>query len=195
MHQPLKHLQVFKSADTNMHREAVVIVEEAAQKKWLADWATADRLATRALPIAVASSVRMPTTASEAGGLIAQPPLSIGKLRAWAHAGQTEWLPRMACVSLLKFCRRGELLDESLGVCELAVHNGGRFSQLGVGWLLREVRKHQPQKLEEFVARHGTSLSREALMRAVRGMEEQDAAMKRLLMNLHHRQTGQGKLQ
>jgi hypothetical protein len=176
-------------------------VEHAALQGWIADWATADSMSMRGLPRVLGRAVDRPAVGESnpefaplsKASLPAPHDEQLRVLERWAENQTNEWLPRLACVALLKWCRRGHLVQESIGICERAVRNPGRFAQLGVGWVLREIRTRDIGHLMSFLETHQHSLSREAMTRAVRNMPDRQDLRKQLL-NSHHRATGTGRM-
>jgi 3-methyladenine DNA glycosylase AlkD len=85
-------------------------------------------------------------------------------IASWSDAA-TLWQRRAALVSFVYLAPRGDenwpgLVEMLLRTCATNVKDPQRFSQTGVGWLLRELSKADPRQVEEFVAAH--PLSREA---------------------------------
>ncbi len=90
----------------------------------------------------------------------------------WRDA-PTLWQRRAAAVSFVDLAPKGEgffdgLTDLLLTVCASNVADPARFSQTSVGWLLRELSRAEPARVQEFVDEHGGSMSREALKAATK---------------------------
>ena len=88
-------------------------------------------------------------------------------IAGWRSAA-TLWQRRAAAVSFVDVAPQGDrffdgFTDLLLTVCESNVADPARFSQTSVGWLLRELSKGEPARMQEFVDAHGAAMSREAL--------------------------------
>ncbi len=97
------------------------------------------------------------------------------RARAEAIAGwrtaATLWQRRAAAASFVNLAPQGERFfdgfpDLLLTVCAANVADPARFSQTSVGWLLRELSKADPGRVQEFVDEHRGRMSREALKAA-----------------------------
>lgn len=96
-------------------------------------------------------------------------------IAAWTHS-EPLWQRRAAAVALAPLAPRG---DENFeGFVELAIEvananarDDERFMQTSVGWLLRELSKHEPQTVRGFVSEHEGLLSREARRMALAKIE------------------------
>ena len=62
--------------------------------------------------------------------------------------------------------------DMLLAVCARNVVRSERFAQTGVGWVLRELSRAEPERVAAFVRDHARSMSREAARSAVRKLPE-----------------------
>ena len=96
-------------------------------------------------------------------------------LADWRRAGPL-WQRRAAAVSLAPLAPAGNanfpgFTALALEVCEANVRDPARFSQTGVGWLLRELSKAEPAAVRAFVADHEGDLSREARRMALAKLE------------------------
>jgi len=85
-------------------------------------------------------------------------------IAAWSDA-TTLWQRRAALVSFANLAAKGDdnwpgFVEMLLRTCATNVKDPARFSQTGVGWLLRELSKAEPDHVAAFVDAH--SLSKEA---------------------------------
>ena len=96
-------------------------------------------------------------------------------LATWTDAPGL-WRRRAAAVSFAPPAPRGDGVFDGFTALALAtaarnVRDAERFSQTGVGWLLRELSKAEPDAVRAFVAEHEESLSREARRMALAKIE------------------------
>ena len=89
---------------------------------------------------------------------------------AW-RAAESLWQRRAAAVAFANLARRGDevfdgLTDLVLEVCASNVRDPARFSQTGVGWVLRELSRASPDAVAHFVSAHRDAMSREAIRSA-----------------------------
>jgi 3-methyladenine DNA glycosylase AlkD len=87
-------------------------------------------------------------------------------IAAWTSA-ESLWQRRAAGVAFVNHAPHGEaffagFVDLLLGVCGANVRDPARFSQTGVGWVLRELSKAEPARVRTFVSEHEGALSTEA---------------------------------
>lgn len=80
------------------------------------------------------------------------------------------WMQRMAAVSFVWLARHGQVTEEVLRVCKRTVKNPERFTQLGTGWVLRELWLAEPKRVETFITEHYHYFSREGLRYAIEKM-------------------------
>lgn len=92
-------------------------------------------------------------------------------LGAW-RAGSTLWQRRASAVGFVNLVPHGERFpgfqDLVMASCEVLVHDPARFSQTGAGWVLRELSRAAPERVEAFVRTHAHRMSREAFRSAVK---------------------------
>jgi 3-methyladenine DNA glycosylase AlkD len=96
-------------------------------------------------------------------------------LARWTEA-PGRWRRRAAAVSLAPPAPRGDAVFDgftrlALEIAASNVSDPERFSQTGVGWLLRELSKAEPAAVRAFVAEHDGELSREARRMALAKIE------------------------
>ncbi|KAM7455769.1 hypothetical protein BLSTO_03480 [Blastocystis sp. subtype 1] len=115
------------------------------------DWATSDNLSCHVVTKAMINN-----------------PECIKVVNSWKDA--PSWRQRSACVSMLHFARRDLHTEVILDICESAVRNKYRFTQLGVGWVLRDVSVHHPQLIIDFLNKHEDDFIREAVRYATEKM-------------------------
>jgi len=123
----------------------------------LADQVVVDRFATRVL---VALLDREPGQ-TEAARAIA----------GW-RAAETGWQRRAACIAFTRLAARGDstvpgLASMILGVCATVVWSAEPCDQTAVGWLLRELARAEPDRVEAFFVRHARFMSRACARTAV----------------------------
>lgn len=80
------------------------------------------------------------------------------------------WMQRMAAVSFVWLARHGNVTTEVLRVCRSTIKNPERFTQLGTGWVLRELWLAEPERVEAFISKNYESFSREGLRYAIEKM-------------------------
>lgn len=108
-------------------------------------------------------------------------------LSQWRSA-ETVWQRRAACVAFTKLAPRGEaalpgLTGLILTVCATVVWSPDRFDQTAVGWVLRELGRAEPARVEAFFRRHARFMSRDC----VRYVVEKLPAAKRTELLAHHK--------
>jgi 3-methyladenine DNA glycosylase AlkD len=111
----------------------------------IADWNTCDWLCVKALHGLL-----------EREGSVLAPSLA-----SWRD-GSTLWQRRAAIVAFVKLAPRGDdnwpgFTAALLESCASNVLDEARFSQTGVGWVLRELSKAEPARVEAFAAAHPLS--------------------------------------
>jgi len=102
-------------------------------------WASCDDFCTHAL-----------------GALVCQMPSVVHRIQPWT-ASESQWVRRGSVVSLIYAGRRGALIEESLVMADRLLGDPEDLVQKGVGWLLKEIGKRQPDIIFDYVmARRGT---------------------------------------
>jgi 3-methyladenine DNA glycosylase AlkD len=86
-------------------------------------------------------------------------------LAQWRTA-DTIWQRRASCISFAKLAARGDaevpgLTSTILTVCATVVWSHERFDQTAVGWVLRELSRAEPVRVETFFLRHARLMSNE----------------------------------
>lgn len=92
-------------------------------------------------------------------------------LAAWRTA-ESMWQRRAACVAFTALAPQGDaalpgLAQQIFALCSAVVWSPERVDQTGVGWLLRELSRAEPTRVEAFVRRHARFMSRECVRQAV----------------------------
>lgn len=110
-------------------------------------------------------------------------------LVAWRNA-ETSSQRRAACVALTALAPQGEAALPGLSLmivttCATIVWSHERLDQTAVGWLLRELSRAEPMRVDAFVQRYARLMSRECARLAV----ERLAMPRRNELLAHHRRT------
>jgi 3-methyladenine DNA glycosylase AlkD len=98
-------------------------------------------------------------------------PEVIRQLVLWRHA-ETIWQRRAACVAFTGLAARGDdacdgLTTAILTVCATVVWSLERFDQTAVGWVLRELARAEPARVEVFFRKFARLMSKECARHAV----------------------------
>jgi 3-methyladenine DNA glycosylase AlkD len=88
-------------------------------------------------------------------------------IAAWREA-ENLWQRRASCIPFVGLAKRGEenftgFTGLMLTVAETVVQSPERFAQTGVGWLLRELWRSEPERVVAFVEQHLGQFSAEGL--------------------------------
>ena len=86
-------------------------------------------------------------------------------IASWRSA-ESGWQRRAACVAFTRLAANGDtavpgLTSMILGVCATVVWSPARCDQTAVGWVLRELARAEPDRVETFFVRHARFMSRE----------------------------------
>ncbi|MEJ7602231.1 MAG: DNA alkylation repair protein [Kofleriaceae bacterium] len=111
-------------------------------------------------------------------------------LAQWRTA-ETCWQRRAACLAFIKVAPQGDaavpgLTDLVLATCATVVWSPERCDQTAVGWLLRELSRAEPRRVEQFFRRHALLMSHEAARQATARLPE---ALRAELLTHHKRAT------
>jgi 3-methyladenine DNA glycosylase AlkD len=92
-------------------------------------------------------------------------------LSLWRSAG-SPWQRRAACVAFTALAPQGDAACPGFAqlvftVCSAVVWSPERSDQTAVGWLLRELSRAEPTRVEAFVRRHARFMSKECARHAV----------------------------
>jgi hypothetical protein len=92
-------------------------------------------------------------------------------LAQWRHA-ESPWQRRAVCVAFTSLAPQGDeavagFTQLAFTVCSTIVWSPDRIDQTGVGWLLRELSRAEPTRVEAFVRRHARFMSREAMRHSI----------------------------
>jgi 3-methyladenine DNA glycosylase AlkD len=91
-------------------------------------------------------------------------------LAAWRNA-ESMWQRRAACAAFTVLAPQGDAALPNLAqliftICSTVVWSLERVDQTAVGWLLRELSRAEPIRVEAFVRRHARFMSRECVRQA-----------------------------
>jgi len=108
-------------------------------------------------------------------------------LAQWRLAGTT-WQRRAACLAFTRLAPHGDrahpgLAELVLLVCAVAVWSPERSDQTAVGWVLRELSRAEPARVEAFVWRYARLMSNECARHAVAKLPR----ARRAALLAHHR--------
>jgi 3-methyladenine DNA glycosylase AlkD len=108
-------------------------------------------------------------------------------LAEWRLA-DTTWQRGAACLAFKKLALHGDrehpgLTELVLRVCATVVWSSERFDQTAVGWVLRELSRAEPARVEAFYRRHAQLMSKECARHAVAKFP----AAQRAELLAHHR--------
>jgi len=111
-------------------------------------------------------------------------------LAQW-RAAETAWQRRASCVAFTALAPLGDdalpgLTQLVLTTCAAVVWSPDRLDQTAVGWLLRELSRAEPARVDAFVVRHARFMSRECARLAVDNLP---AARQAALLAHHKRAT------
>ena len=93
-----------------------------------------------------------------------------------ARNGRTIWEQRIGIVSTMQFVRHGEL-DDTYAIAEIFLDKREPLHDLlqkAVGWLLREVGKHDKQRLKDWLLPRCTTMPRTMLRYAIEHFSEEE---------------------
>lgn len=135
----------------------------------LADWNLTDWFSVKVLAKMIRDDPDRPTTARA----VAQ----------WRSAAPL-WQRRAACVAFVPLAKDGassvpELPALVEAAADALVLDPARFAQTGVGWVMRELAKAEPARVQAFAERHLARLSLEAVRSLGKGLP--DGTAKRLV--------------
>ncbi len=99
----------------------------------LTNWANADSLATHLIARALAGR-----------------PSMTGRLLEWTRS-PSRWRRRVAATSFVPLVREGRFLTDALTVAEPLMTDQDEMVHQGVGWLLQEASRLQPERVVEFL--------------------------------------------
>jgi 3-methyladenine DNA glycosylase AlkD len=113
--------------------------------------------------------------------LVVSRPSDRKRIVAWSRSRNT-WRQRAAAVAFVNEARHGHHTRDIMTVCERIVRTPERFTQLGMGWVLRELWLAEPELVVGFLRRHYPQISREGLRYAI---EKMPAALQGQLLAEH----------
>lgn len=100
------------------------------------------------------------------GSLLEEYPELINEIKDWAFS-PNRWVKRASLVSFLKLARKERYRDIIFKVSQSIFPVEDDLIQKANGWLLREVGKGDPARLERFLLEHGASIPRTTLRYAI----------------------------
>lgn len=126
----------------------------ATWKRWLAselssNWATTDVMC-----------------GSLIGPLLADHPRHLPLMRKWA-THRNMWVRRASAVALIPAFRRGLAFDIAYDVAKTLHPDTEDLIQKAVGWMLREVGKQDPSRLERYLRAQGPNIPRTTVRYAI----------------------------
>jgi 3-methyladenine DNA glycosylase AlkD len=124
-------------------------IESWLEDDHCANWAATDALCGEAL-----------------APLVRQHPVLIAKLKRWTGK-RNLWVRRASAVGMIHCARRGEHLDDVYAIAESLFKYPEDLVHKAVGWMLREAGKTDPERLEQFLLRHGPKIPRTTLRYAI----------------------------
>jgi 3-methyladenine DNA glycosylase AlkD len=109
------------------------------------------------------------------------------ELATWRDA-DTVWQRRAACVAFVKLAPDGDaaipgLVELVLSICSTVVWSSERFDQTAVGWLLRELSRAAPERVEAFFRRNARLMSKECARCTIARLP----APRRAALLVHHK--------
>jgi len=102
-------------------------------------------------------------------------------LATWRNA-ETPWQRRAACAALTTLAPLGDAAFPGFAqlifhMCSAIVWSPDRTDQTAVGWLVRELSRAEPTRVEAFVRRHARLMSRECVRLAVERLANKHALL------------------
>lgn len=89
----------------------------------------------------------------------------------WSKDETFKWRQRSACVSFVKIARFGKHNEVIYKIATNCIKNQYRFTQLGVGWMLRELSLADLTGVIAFIKKHYSLFTREGLRYAIEKMK------------------------
>jgi len=148
--------------------DRTVIRLEPVFDKVVSEWGTCDGIAGRFLR-----------------PLVHRSPWVRARMLTWSRSANS-WRQRAAAVAFVTEARHGTHNATILRICGNLIRNPDRFTQLGMGWVLREVSLADRDAVTRFLTAHLFLLRREALRYAIEKMPKGEA---RRLLRLHQRRS------
>ena len=82
--------------------------------------------------------------------IVKHDPKLVERLISWT-ASSNRWRRRAAAVSLVPIARRGEMLEEAFTIADRMMEDDDDMVQKGVGWLLKEASKKNPEEVRSYL--------------------------------------------
>ena len=114
------------------------------------------------------------------GDLIFKFPEHIPRVKTWIPS-DNRWFRRGAAVVMIYGVRREQRFGDCFEIADLLLMDGDDLVQKGYGWMLKEISKHDPQAVFEFVMQRKDRMPRTALRYAIEKLppEERRLAMQK----------------
>lgn len=91
--------------------------------------------------------------------LLEAEPQLVDRLSAWTRS-RNRWRRRAAAVALVPHARRGHHHDAAFAICDRLAEDRDDMVEKGVGWLLKEASRTQPQRVADYLLDNIDRLSR-----------------------------------
>lgn len=111
-------------------------------------------------------------------------------LSTW-RSSENLWQARSAAVPFTKVADNSSYYPTIRVVCESLIRRQERFAKTAVGWLLRDVSRHDADFVFAFVEAHAESFSLESARNAMKHLDRQ--ASKRLIEEIKRAEQGDGE--
>lgn len=93
-------------------------------------------------------------------------PALVARLKPWTRS-PNRWRRRAAAVALIPAARRGQHHESAYDICDRLADDRDDLVEKGVGWLLKEISRTQPQEVVDYLLRNKQRLSRTTIRYAV----------------------------
>jgi 3-methyladenine DNA glycosylase AlkD len=104
------------------------------------------------------------------GDLIFKFPEHIPRVKTWTKS-ENRWFRRGAAVVMIYGIRREQRFGDCFEIADQLLMDGDDLVQKGYGWMLKEISKHDPQTVFEFVMWRKDRMPRIALRYAIEKMQ------------------------
>jgi len=131
--------------------------EQLYLRRLIFDWNTCDWLCVRVLG---------PTIAKNG------PPCAKA-IAAWRHSNNL-WLARSSVVAFVPVSSDRRYYPLILKSCDVLIQRDERFAKTAVGWILRDMSKHDEDSVREFVKKHLRSFSIETIKNAFKRFDKNE---------------------
>ena len=107
------------------------------------------------------------------GDLIFKFPEHIPRVKTWIKS-DNRWFRRAAAVVMIYGIRREQRFGDCFEIADLLLMDSDDLVQKGYGWMLKEISKHDPQAVFEFVMQRKEHMPRTALRYAIEKLPPED---------------------